>query len=127
MKLRMKSVLTGPKVHRSNRDIFADTPNVIERKTIGPACIAIAMRAGEIAFIGEPKPDRETFAAGFLHHLADITFGNDDPPINAACSGAYRYVAIVMAQDFEVSRTIVCHHRRADLAQSYPMAPSGAV
>src|SRR5579864_7059514 len=76
----MKSILTGPKVHRSNRHIFANAPNVIERQTIGPTCIAIAMRTGEIALVGEPKADRKTIGAGFFHHLGAITFRNDDTP-----------------------------------------------
>jgi hypothetical protein len=80
VKLRMKSILTGPKVHRSNRHIIANAPNVIERQTIGPTCIAIAMSTGEIALVGEPKSDRKTIAARFFHHLARITYGNNNPP-----------------------------------------------
>jgi threonine dehydrogenase-like Zn-dependent dehydrogenase len=76
----MKSILTGSKVHGSNRHIFANAPNVIERQTIDPTCIAIAMSTGEIALVGEPKADRKTFAARFFHHLGRITFGHDDPP-----------------------------------------------
>jgi len=57
VKLRMKSILTGPKVHRPNRHIFANAPNVLERQTIDPTGIAIAMSTGEIAIVSEPKPD----------------------------------------------------------------------
>src|SRR5579864_9126131 len=77
----MKSVLAGPKVHRSNRNIFADAPDVIERQTIDPICIAIAMSTGEIALVGEPKADRKTIAAGLLHHLAVNTYGRNNPSI----------------------------------------------
>src|SRR5580704_12267528 len=76
----MKSILTGSKVHRSNRHIFANAPDVIERQTIGPTCIAIAMSTGEIALVGEPKADRKTVAAGFFHPLGLITYGLHNPP-----------------------------------------------
>jgi hypothetical protein len=79
----MKSILTGPKVHRSNRHIFANAPNVIERQTIDPTCIAIAMSTGEIALVGEPKADRKTIAARFFHHLGRITYGHNNPPTAA--------------------------------------------
>ena len=79
MKLRMKSILTGPKVHRSNRHIFANSLNVIERQAIDPTCIAIAMSTGEIALVGEPKADRKTIAARFFHHLGAITYGHNNP------------------------------------------------
>ncbi|MGA8060296.1 MAG: hypothetical protein WB999_18770, partial [Candidatus Binataceae bacterium] len=79
----MKSILTGPKVHRSNRHIFTNAPNVIEGQTIDPTCIAIAMSTGEIALVGESKADRKTIAARFSHHLARITHGNNNPPTEA--------------------------------------------
>jgi hypothetical protein len=53
------------KVHRSNRHIFTNAANVIERQTIDPTGIAIAMSTGVITLVGEPKADRKTFAGGF--------------------------------------------------------------
>src|ERR1700732_1817141 len=79
----MKSILTGPKVHRSNRHIFANALNVIERQAIDPTCIAIAMSTGEIALVGEPKADRKTIAARFFHHLGPTTYGHNNPPTAA--------------------------------------------
>src|SRR5260370_14959204 len=82
----MKSILTGPEVHRSNRHILANAPNILERQTIGPTCIAIAMSTGEIALVGKPKSDRKTIVAGFFHHLGGITCGHNNPPTTGCIS-----------------------------------------
>jgi hypothetical protein len=65
VKLRMKSILTGPKVYRSNRHTFANALDVFEGQQIDATGIAITMGAGEIAFVGQPKADRKTIAARF--------------------------------------------------------------
>ena len=72
MELRMKSVLTRPKVNRSNRDASANTSNVIKRQTIDAASIPITMRTGEITIIRQPDADRKPIPDRLFYDLGFV-------------------------------------------------------
>src|SRR5579864_6159929 len=56
----MHAVLAGTQIHRTHGQSFHDSLHLIQRETIGTSRIAIAKRTCEIAFVGEPEPERNS-------------------------------------------------------------------
>jgi hypothetical protein len=59
-KVRVEPILTSTQVYRANWKAVANPSNVIECETINPIRVAVTMCTGQIAVIGQTKPDRKT-------------------------------------------------------------------
>ena len=58
VKVRMQTVLTGAQVHRPHGKPLHDGLHLFQRQPIGTRRIPVAERAREVAFVSEPKAER---------------------------------------------------------------------
>src|ERR1051326_6565400 len=70
----MHTVLTRAEVHGLNRQTADHLLNLIERQTIDAVHIAVAERAGKIAFVCQSEAKRKTSVAGFVSFLSRPPF-----------------------------------------------------
>src|SRR6266850_46715 len=127
----MHAVLTGAEIHRAYWQAFHHCHYLIEGETIRSSRIAVAEGAGEITFVGEPEPERNT---GIRRHRArcgrrrldcdvvhapPFTTGLCDVPGNV-CSGRLRQTPAACPAYALAQKSVCIHHFGKPWAASNP-------